>query len=278
LAVLSSSFVAGARARDNRSRAEKKDRLRALVIMGLHHHHQRARPMAHHHGRRRPLSRLLLALAAALSALSASPTATVAEQLAPRSISSFPGCGGGKGPAFSGALSAGLFDCHIRDQGVPAGEQRLYALTLPSSSASAAPASSTAPSSSPRPFSTLVYLRVHNGEAQMSLYKPGGSDGGAAAGGAPDEAATPTLDAGAASSESFLALGPDAPAGTYVVAVRATRGAPSLDLEVVTTPSGVRLADEDRRALLAVVDECCVGGGTARDDELEATLPFCSVV
>lgn len=112
----------------------------------------------------------------------------------------------------------------------------------------------------------------------MSLYKPGGSDGGAAAGGAPDEAATPTLDAGAASSESFLALGPDAPAGTYVVAVRATRGAPSLDLEVVTTPSGVRLADEDRRALLSVVDECCVGGGTARDDELEATLPFCSVV
>lgn len=204
---------------------------------------------------------------------------SAAAELIP-SISSFPGCGGGGG-SLKGALGAGLFDCHIHEQGLPAGERRLYALTLPaststsSSSGAQPPAASTSPSSSPRPFSTLVLLRARNGEAQMSLHRPASEGAGLAA---PDEHAAPTLDAGAAVGESFLALGPDAPAGTYIVAVRAVRGNPSLDLEVITTPSSVRLAEADRRALAAVVGACCEGGGSARDDELEATLPFCSVV
>jgi hypothetical protein len=218
--------------------------------------------------------------AAAAAAAAAWAHAAAAEPIP--SISSFPGCGGGGGGSLKGALGAGLFDCHVHEQGLPAGERRLYALTLPppsSSSGSAPPAASTSPSSSPRPFSTLVYLRTRNGEAEMSLHRPTSEGGGGGLGlAAPDEHAAPTLDAGAAAGESFLALGPDAPAGTYIVAVRAVRGSPSLDLEVVTTPSGVRLAEADRRALAAVVDECCAGGGTARDDELEATLPFCSVV
>jgi Leucine-rich repeat (LRR) protein len=173
---------------------------------------------------------------------------------------SSPGCGGGK----SNVLSAGLLDgaCRVR---IPAagsrGERRFFSFALPPPSSSSSLAA--------RPFSTQLYVSGVGGvgaqQVQMALYKPGSAVPLAERlDGPPDELAAPAFEVaggGARGSDAFLALGPDAEPGTYVVAVSSpSPGAGAVELRVTTTPSSVRLAEEDRRALSGVAQECCESG------------------
>jgi Leucine-rich repeat (LRR) protein len=221
---------------------------------------------------------LLAAVAAAVAAsgIVAASGADLPSDVRP--LASLPGCGGGGSGSKGGGdvLRPGLLDgvCRIplvlSTAGAP-GERRLFSFVLPP------PSSPSSSSSSARPYSTQIFLTATDGAAELALYKPGGEPIADRLDGPPDELATPAVEGiDGAREEAFLALGADAEPGSYFLSVKALAGTPRAELSVTTTPSSVRLAEEDRRALAEVADQCCAAGGGGSDGGKATNLPFCS--